>query len=926
MRVSTALQVTLCLLTTTTLHAGWLIKTGFTAPNAVRVVSDRIIVHWQNQAVELDRDGKLQKTTSYEAGKGARIQLDWYASAREGFIASGVHIEGDGADSYQPVVVRINAAGEVQWARAIDATFLSHMTVAVETANGDVVVVTVRDQSMLMVRFSATGETKWSRIFDRTDIEEIKSVIATRDGGVLVIMTALSRFGALTRFDATGKILWDTVLGTADAGHGFYEAVELEDGGFIAAGRLRTYSNNNREGWLVRVSKQGEVAWQKSIGGDGEDGLFSVVRIGANEYAAVGGTTSAAGDTDTWIVRFTAGGEIRSEIAVGTAGHDGPQDPHRAFAAAIGDGQLVFASPAGLDLLVGKIGAASGTCEATRGVRMAARNATATRMQAELIQQNAAPAIRPVVVVAERAGEEVEVICRWPDDDTAKPAAVQVIQVEAPGEEALFADSVVKLVTGRKFVELDALAATVRDGRATFDSGRSKLRVFYEAVARHTSLVTLGDEAHRVLLEKWRTGTQSETSRIALGSLAAAAAERVRGSGFVNSILEPDADAYSRLVGRSLELLLEAEKAGGCDAACYDLQIRTAHLGGWSQPLRKLLAVDPLYWEAFAPATFYLGQNWGGAPDDIDRFVKSWTPETTGKLTDALYALHFAEWRYGVIYPSQKEPPPPDWARMKRGFADFQRLHPKSRLNAHRFALSAYRVARDRDTARTLFQSPLLVWSTGLPWTDRVEFDRARAWALREPLEPFARKIADASGGALPPDVPRLVAAAEIGTAALVERTNVFLAMTPAGPVGLTAVAGPPLPAEQAGAIRLVIDGDISVAPQDITTTFVWKTFRFAPPDALVRALHPVKIRQTPLETGDLLYVVACAGGERPEKTCRPRVVGGRASNASQFKTEQSVDWTELAGAPVFDDDGAVAGTLVPDQRLPEPTIHPVRP
>ena len=734
MRIATALSLALCLLSVFApgADAGWLVETGFSSPAGIRASADQIVVYWKDAVIELTAGGAFKSAMSYEAAAG-KIQLERFTNARDGFVATGVFIEGD---DHHPMLMRVNAAGEVQWARSIEATWLSDMTVAVEATNGDIILATRTGGAMLLVRFSPTGQTKWSRTLDRTDVEDVKTLVATRDGGVLAITSALSRNGALTRLDANGKIVWDLMLGSADAGFGFYDAVELSDGGFIAAGRLRTYSTSNRDGWLVRVSPRGEIAWQKSIGGDAEDGLFSIVSTGSGNFAALGGTTSAAGDADTWIVRFAGDGRIQNEIAVGGASDDGPRGPHFAFATVSGD-DLVFASPAFPDFLVGKIRSNAATCKVIRSIRTPERNPMASSMKSELVEGTVTPVIRPLVITASKARDTVKMICEWSDATTEAPVPAAVVPAETPDEEAVFADAVAKLLIDRKFRELDTAAAAHRDARAAFDSGRSKLFAFYEALARHASLVMLGEQKHRQLLDQWYAATRSQTSRIALAAQFSAAAERVRGAGFANTILGADGDRYHELNAQAIGLLRAAEQAGGCDAPCYHLQIRTAKLGGWSEPLQKLHAADPRYWEAFAPAALYLSENWGGERGDIAHFVQSWTTETTGELVDVLYALHYASWNPEVIYGDQPPPPPPDWTRMRKGFTDFQRLHPKSRLNAHRFAAAAYRFAKDRESARSLFKTPLLEWSPRWNvWASRSEYDRAREWALRDAPKP----------------------------------------------------------------------------------------------------------------------------------------------------------------------------------------------
>jgi outer membrane protein assembly factor BamB len=210
-------------------------------------------------------------------------------NAREGFIATGVHIAGDDR-FHRPVVIRLSADGEVKWARSVDARWSEEPSIAVEASDGDIVLATRLEDAMLVVRFSPSGDTRWSRTFDRSDVDRVEALVPAADGGVLAVTFALSRFAALTRIDAAGKIVWDRVLGTSDASFFLRNAVELPSGGFLAAGWQKHYDTGDRDGWLVRLSPRGDVLWQKTVGGDSHDRLYAIEQGKGNELVAVGET------------------------------------------------------------------------------------------------------------------------------------------------------------------------------------------------------------------------------------------------------------------------------------------------------------------------------------------------------------------------------------------------------------------------------------------------------------------------------------------------------------------------------------------------------------------------------------------------------------------------------------------------------------
>ena len=835
------------------LAADWIVEVKkLYAPTGIAARSDGTTIFTTDGFYDLAADGSLRASSELVARIG-QLQIESVTAAREGAVVTGVHITDDGMRGAKPSIIRLDAGGKVVWARATDAEWLTGMSHAIETADGDIFAVSRHGlDEMLILRLSPAGELRWARRLDRTDSDSPRAVVATRDGGVLLFNT-----GALTRLDAKGGVIWDRAFRSPEAGWGLYGAVELEDGGFIAAGRMRTFSTDNRNGWLLRVSGKGDAVWQKTLGGDGEDGLYAVTKYGPNAYAAAGGLTpSAGGEPDSWIVFFDGNGRISGEVSIGLPERrDGAVEPELAYIDSL-DGQIVFASPGHLALIAGRFHAPAANCKVMRSITTRATNSGAMPSTVPLRNEPVTATLTPIEVTARKIPDKAETLCTWDAATAAAAARPQAIAVEPPSEEALFADRVANLLLARSFRQLDALAAQLRTSRATFPSGRSKLRAFYAAVASKTSLAALPGDGHQRLLDAWHAESGSATSDIARAGRLYALARLTRGGGFYDSLLPEDAEKHQRLLGEAMGILSAVEKAGACDAPCFELQINAATIGGWSPQLRKLLAADPYYWEVFEAAKRYASPNWGGTQDAIPAFIGKAAAETKATLGESVYALHHAGWRFGVAHVEGEEPPPPDWPRVRAGFRDILRLHPSAWWAAHAFAAAAYQIDRDRETARTLFRSPLLEWRAGATvWHDRAEYERAKAWALAEPVDPIIKTL---TAGKLPSK--RLTESGADGSVKM-------LASSPTGPVEITV----------------------------IPATGVRRTA-----SASSQTLHPVSLRTAPLDTGDRVYI---AGKE---------VVVARIDQVG-MKSEKPVDWKAFIGSPVFDDQGALAGILTPD-------------
>ena len=117
-------------------------------------------------------------------------------------------------------------------------------------------------------------------------------------------------------------ISWQKCLGGSN-GEGAYSIQQTSDGGYIVAGN--TFSNDGDvtgyhggdEYWVVKLDSNGNIKWQKCLGGSGNDYAYSIQQTSDGGYIVAGYTTSNDGDvtgfhdgyefaTDYWVVKLDA--------------------------------------------------------------------------------------------------------------------------------------------------------------------------------------------------------------------------------------------------------------------------------------------------------------------------------------------------------------------------------------------------------------------------------------------------------------------------------------------------------------------------------------------------------------------------------------------------------------------------------------------
>ncbi|MEO0074024.1 MAG: hypothetical protein ABIK43_05135 [candidate division WOR-3 bacterium] len=102
------------------------------------------------------------------------------------------------------------------------------------------------------------------------------------------------------------------------------------DQGYVVAGGTRskdgdvTGQHGNRDCWVVKLSANGDIQWQRCLGGSDYDAAYSIQPTPDQGYVVAGGTCSRNGDVtgqhggvDCWVVKLSANGHIQWQRCLG---------------------------------------------------------------------------------------------------------------------------------------------------------------------------------------------------------------------------------------------------------------------------------------------------------------------------------------------------------------------------------------------------------------------------------------------------------------------------------------------------------------------------------------------------------------------------------------------------------------------------------
>lgn len=148
---------------------------------------------------------------------------------------------------------------------------------------------------------------------------------------LVMLLLFLSHTGLYAQ---TFSTLWQKSLGGSGAER-VASVKKTADGGYIAAGYSESkngdVSGNHGaiDAWIVKLSNAGAIEWQKSLGGTGGDRAKSIVQTADGGYIVAGASLSNDGDvsgnhggSDMWIVKLSNDGAIEWQKSLGGTGLD----------------------------------------------------------------------------------------------------------------------------------------------------------------------------------------------------------------------------------------------------------------------------------------------------------------------------------------------------------------------------------------------------------------------------------------------------------------------------------------------------------------------------------------------------------------------------------------------------------------------------
>jgi hypothetical protein len=221
-------------------------------------------------------------------------------------------------------VIKLDVSGNLEWSRYFGGNFTDTPEGVVQTDDAGYIIAGGSDSvdtdisgnigsyDFWVIRIDANGDLIWEKSFGGQEIDEARAIVKSTDGNFVIAGDTRSNTddvssnnGAadlwLIKISPEGALIWEKTLG----GSSFDVARAItatQDNGFLLAGSSRSsdgdvsQNNGQNDAWALKVDSNGTIQWEKSIGGRNIDFAYGIAELNDKSVVVVGDTTSDDGD------------------------------------------------------------------------------------------------------------------------------------------------------------------------------------------------------------------------------------------------------------------------------------------------------------------------------------------------------------------------------------------------------------------------------------------------------------------------------------------------------------------------------------------------------------------------------------------------------------------------------------------------------
>lgn len=219
------------------------------------------------------------------------------------------------------VIIKYNKDGNVIWQKtwggsgydsafSIIKTESDGFVIVCETTSSDIEgIESIAGTEAMIVKFDKNGNIEWQKSWGGNHQDCFNSIETTLDGGFIVTGYSASENidgivnegyedAIIIKYDKDGNVVWQKNWG-GESNESFDDILYMDDNSFIVVGQSASSNieelpnKGETDAIILKYDKDGNLLWQKSWGGDGNDFFEKLIQTENGEYIVVGQSASS---------------------------------------------------------------------------------------------------------------------------------------------------------------------------------------------------------------------------------------------------------------------------------------------------------------------------------------------------------------------------------------------------------------------------------------------------------------------------------------------------------------------------------------------------------------------------------------------------------------------------------------------------------
>ncbi|UCE14052.1 MAG: hypothetical protein JSV04_02470 [Candidatus Heimdallarchaeota archaeon] len=280
--------------------------------------------------VKTNSNGVIQWNKTYGQVKIEETALSLIETIDGGFVIYG-HRYAIGLE-YGLWLLKVDNNGIVQWSQTYNSEtdILTEGEDAIQTQDGGFALVGTKwntssgQKDAWLIKTDSAGKMQWNQTYGGPSMDKGYSLIQLMDGGYFLVGNTQS-YGSgkgdawLVKTDEIGRVKWNRTFGGPEDDY-TNEILQLSDQTYILSGGTESYGAGKSDFWLLKIDNLGTVIWNHTCGGPEDDWGRGIVQTKDGGFALIGDTHSEGGeDTNMWLVKTNENGNVQWNKSLGGA-------------------------------------------------------------------------------------------------------------------------------------------------------------------------------------------------------------------------------------------------------------------------------------------------------------------------------------------------------------------------------------------------------------------------------------------------------------------------------------------------------------------------------------------------------------------------------------------------------------------------------